>query len=251
VQHGRDVFAFRGRCRSVTVVVRSLVAGLCLVVAGCGTADVGSAPGSATATPATPAVPGPSVLATPATTTTALDAAAAAGPAPAPATSAADPGSGCRAELRGARVAQVQRPPGPNAAATSLWFDAAELARTGFATPGRAGMTVNCDDRDATVNLLLSADTPAAALAPGPGRYPIAATGAPGTFALLVALSGDPRVWTVTAGEVVLTAHDTNRLTGTFSATLHDALGGGGTTDTLAIVGSFDQPCAVGARCGR
>ncbi len=167
-----------------------------------------------------------------------------------PVTTPADPGTGCRAELRGARVAQVQRPPGPNAAATSLWFDTAELVRTGFAAPGRAGLTVNCDDRDATVNLLLSAGTPAAALVPGPGRYPIAASGAPGTFALLVALAGDPRVWTVTAGEVVLTAHDTHRLTGTFTATLVDAFGGGAAAATLAIAGRFDQPCAVGARCG-
>jgi hypothetical protein len=142
----------------------------------------------------------------------------------------------------------VSRPGGVSSAASSLWFDPAELARSGFAAPGQVAVVVNCDDQAASINLLLAAATPAAAVPPGPGTYRISAGGEPGTFTLLVAVPGDARSWSVVDGEVRFTRHDTRGVTGEFRAHLR---GDGSAGAALAVDGRFDYPCVGGARCGR
>lgn len=163
-----------------------------------------------------------------------------------PGSSAPAPAIACRGTLRGAVDATLERPAGPTAAASSLWFDAAELVRNGLAAPGMAGLSINCDDRAASVLLLLGAGTPAAALREGAGRYAVTPEGSPGTFTVLVAVAGDPRPWRVVSGEVELQAHDTRRVAGTVRARLGEP--GGATAELTA---SFDHACSAGARCGR
>ncbi len=163
-----------------------------------------------------------------------------------PVSSAPAPTIACRGSLRGAVDATLERPAGPTAAASSLWFDAAELTRNGLAAPGMAGLSINCDDRAASVLVLLGAGTPAGELREGAGRYPVTPEGSPGTFTVLVAVAGDPRPWRVVSGEVDLQAHDTRRVAGTVRARLGEP--GGATAELTA---SFDHACSAGARCGR
>jgi hypothetical protein len=165
---------------------------------------------------------------------------------PAPSASVQAAAIACRGTLRGAVEATLERPAGSTAAASSLWFDAAELARNGLAAPGMAGLSINCDDRAASVLVLLGAGTPAAALREGAGRYPVTPEGSPGTFTVLVAVVGDPRPWRVVSGDVELQAHDTRRVAGTVHARLGEP--GGATAELTA---SFDHACSAGARCGR